>query len=229
MYRSIFIDLDDTLWAFSQNSHDTFEQLYQHFNYDRFFSSFNHFYSLYIKRNRELWVDYGNGNISKEHLNRERFSHPLKMVGINDNELPKMFSELFFKEVALKDKLMPDTIAALEYLYKKYDLYILSNGFHGLQQQKMESSGLCKYFKDIILSEDAGVHKPHKDIFEYALTKTNSQAESSIMIGDSWENDIVGARNAGWAQGFYNITSKIEFPFQPTFIFESWSDICKHL
>ena len=85
MYKSIFIDLDDTVWAFSDNSHDTFKQMYDKFDYSRFFSSFNHFYSLYSERNRELWVDYGQGKITKDELNKERFSHPLRVVGVGDD------------------------------------------------------------------------------------------------------------------------------------------------
>lgn len=28
MYRSIFIDLDDTVWAFTENARDTFQDMY---------------------------------------------------------------------------------------------------------------------------------------------------------------------------------------------------------
>lgn len=229
MYKSIFIDLDDTVWAFSDNSHDTFKQMYDKFDYSRFFSSFNHFYSLYSERNRELWVDYGQGKITKDELNKERFSHPLRVVGVGDDNLPALFSESFFEEIALKDKLMPNCREALEYLYTKYDLYILSNGFHGLQQKKIDSSAVSKYFKRIILSEDAGVHKPYKEIFDYALVQTGSQAETSIMIGDNWENDILGAHDAGLSQGFYNINSSVNMSFNPTFIFHDWLEISEFL
>ena len=61
----------------------------------------------------------------------------------------------------------------------------------------MEQSDLTKYFKTIITSEDAGVKKPNPIIFEYALNKTNALRNESIMIGDNWEADIMGAKNAG--------------------------------
>lgn len=41
-----------------------------------------------------------------------------------------------------------------------------------------------------------------KRFFDYALVQTGSQAETSIMIGDNWENDILGAHDAGLSQGF---------------------------
>lgn len=73
-YKNLFFDLDDTLWAFSLNARDTFEEMYHKYDYDRFFRSFQHFYTLYQHRNVELWEEYGRGQVSKEELNRQRFS-----------------------------------------------------------------------------------------------------------------------------------------------------------
>ena len=58
-YKNLFFDLDDTLWAFSLNARDTFEEMYHKYDYDRFFRSFQHFYTLYQHRNVELWEEYG--------------------------------------------------------------------------------------------------------------------------------------------------------------------------
>ena len=33
-YKNLFFDLDDTLWAFSLNARDTFEEMYQKYDYD---------------------------------------------------------------------------------------------------------------------------------------------------------------------------------------------------
>lgn len=46
-YKNLFFDLDDTLWAFSANARDTYEEMYRKYDYDRFFDSFEHYYSLY--------------------------------------------------------------------------------------------------------------------------------------------------------------------------------------
>ena len=80
-YKNLFFDLDDTLWAFSLNARDTFEEMYHKYDYGRFFRSFLHFYTLYQHRNTELWEEYGRGQVSKEELNRQRFLYPLEAVG----------------------------------------------------------------------------------------------------------------------------------------------------
>ena len=77
MYKNLFFDLDDTLWAFSENAYATFREMYEKHHYSRFFHSFSHFYDLYQQRNRELWAEYADGKVTKDELNRQRFFYPL--------------------------------------------------------------------------------------------------------------------------------------------------------
>ena len=139
-YRSIFIDLDDTLWAFTENARDTFEEMYHQYRFERYFQSFDHFMELYVPKNLELWDLYGRHEISKDELNARRFSYPLLQVGVDDPALVKAYSDGFFAAIPYKWKLMPHAMEALEYLSGKYRLYILSNGFRELQEQKMRSA-----------------------------------------------------------------------------------------
>lgn len=216
-YKNLFFDLDDTLWAFSQNARDTFEEMYHKYGYHRYFQSFRHFYELYEQRNVELWVEYGNGQITKDELNRQRFLYPLEAVGVGDATLAKAFSDDFFAVIPTKERLMPHAREVLEYLAPKYNLYILSNGFQQLQYHKMRSSEIDSYFKKVVLSDDIGVLKPWPEIFHFALSATQSELRESLMIGDSWENDIVGAHGVGMHQVFFNVTGRTEFPFKPTY------------
>ena len=203
-YKNLFFDLDDTLWAFSLNARDTFEEMYQKYDYDRFFRSFQHFYTLYQYR-------------SKEELNRQRFLYPLEAVGAGDAALAEAFSDDFFSVIPTKSRLMPHAYEVLEYLAEKYNLYILSNGFQELQCHKMRSADIDRFFKKIVLSDDIGVLKPWPEIFHFALSATQSEVRDSLMIGDSWENDVAGAKGVGMHQVFYNVTGKEELPFQPTY------------
>lgn len=227
MYKNLFIDLDDTLWAFSENAEDTFREIYSNYQFNRYFDSFEQFYALYKKRNQELWVQYGNGDITKEELNEQRFSYPLLTVGVQDKELFKRYSDDFFAIIPTKSKLMPYVREALDYLSSRYRLFILSNGFRELQCHKMRSAGIYDYFSQVILSEDIHVHKPYPEIFYFALSATQSELKDSLMIGDSWEADIEGAKGVGMHQMFYNPARKMDLPFQPTFVMNSWEEITK--
>ncbi len=229
MYKSVFIDLDDTLWHFTANALDTFYEMYMKYDFDRYFHSFDHFYTLYKKRNEELWIEYGNGEISKDELNRQRFLYPLEMVGVPDVDLAKRYSDNFFAVIPTKSQLLPYAKEVLDYLSSKYRLFILSNGFRELQYQKMRSSGISQYFEKVILSDDIQVHKPYPEIFNYALSTTQSLLEESLMIGDSWEADIVGAKGIGMHQIFYNHSGKKDFPFQPTYTISSMRELLQIL
>lgn len=216
-YKNLFFDLDDTLWAFSYNARDTFEEMYRKYEYDRYFRSFQHFYELYERRNVELWAEYADGKVTKEELNRQRFLYPLEAVGEGDAALAKAFSEDFFAVIPTKSRLMPHAREVLEYLAPNYNLYILSNGFQELQCHKMRSAGIDRYFKKVVLSDDIGVLKPWPEIFHFAMSATQSELRDSLMIGDSWDNDITGARGVGMHQVYYNVTGRAEFPFKPTY------------
>ena len=217
LYKNLFFDLDDTLWAFSVNARDTFEEMYLKYGYHHYFRSFEHYYTLYQRRNLELWEEYGDGRITKEELNRQRFLYPLENVGVRDAALAKAFSDDFFSVIPTKSKLMPHAGEVLEYLSSKYNLYILSNGFQELQCHKMRSAGIDHFFKKIVLSDDIGVLKPWPEIFHFALSATQSDLRESLMIGDSWENDVIGAKGVGMHQVFYNPNGKTKLPFQPTY------------
>ncbi len=216
-YKNLFFDLDDTLWAFSENARDSFEEMYFKYGYDAWFNSFMHFYSLYEKRNVELWEEYGKGQIGKEELNRQRFLYPLEAVGVGDSVLAQTFSDDYFSVVPTKEKLMPHAVEVLEYLAPRYNLYIISNGFRELQSAKMRSAGIDRYFRKVILSEDIGVMKPYPQVFHFALSATQSELHESLMIGDSWEADIVGASGVGMHQVYYNPKERTGFSFSPTY------------
>lgn len=216
-YKNLFFDLDDTLWAFSANARDTYEEMYRKYDYDRFFDSFEHYYSLYQRRNLELWAEYADGKVTKEELNRQRYFYPLVAVGAGDSALAEAYEKDALATIPTKSKLMPHAREVLEYLSAKYNLYILSNGFKELQFHKMRSSDIDKYFRKVVLSDDIGILKPWPEIFHFALSATQSELNDSLMIGDSWENDIAGAAGVGMHQVFYNLSGRTDLPFTPTY------------
>ncbi|MEY8706079.1 YjjG family noncanonical pyrimidine nucleotidase [Bacteroides faecichinchillae] len=224
-YKNLFFDLDDTIWAFSQNARETFEEVYHNYSLDRYFDSFDHYYMLYQQRNAELWIEYGDGKITKDELNHQRFLFPLQSVGVNDKALAEQFSKDFFAIIPTKSGLMPYAQEVLEYLSPRYNMYILSNGFRELQSHKMRSAGVDHYFKKVILSEDIGVLKPWPEIFNFALSATQSDLCTSLMIGDSWEADITGAYGVGMSQVYYNVAERNSFPFYPTYQIHSLKEL----
>jgi putative hydrolase of the HAD superfamily len=224
-YFNLFIDLDDTLWDIHQNGKECLEEIYHDYRYEKFYPTFEDYYNVYFPNNLRLWGMYANGEIKKNELTIERFLAPVRSFGIDDAAYAKKLSDDFLDRTTRKTRLIDGTIELLEYLKPKYKMHILSNGFREVQFKKIDNSGLRPYFDTIILSEDAGINKPHVDMFTYALKNTNSRRNQTIMIGDSWSNDIVGARNSRIAQIWFNPEGNEAVDFEPTFVVKRLEEI----
>jgi len=215
-YKNLFIDLDDTIWDIHLNGKECLEEIYDEYGYAKFYPTFSDYYAVYMPGNNRLWAMYRQGEIRKEELIVERFLAPVREFGINDPEYAKKLSDDFLERTTHKTKLVEGALELLDYLKPRYRMHILSNGFREVQYKKIENSGLKPYFEKIILSEDAGINKPHTDMFTYALKTTNSRRNETVMIGDSWDADIVGAYQSRIAQIWYNPTGELPVGFEPT-------------
>lgn len=95
-------------------------------------------------------------------------------------------------------RLFPDTMSTLIYLKsKEYQLGVISNGITIKQWEKLIRLGLHHFFDQVVTSQEAGVEKPHEQIFQVALDRMGCKAQNSIMIGNKFSEDIFGAINMG--------------------------------
>ncbi|MBQ5776373.1 MAG: YjjG family noncanonical pyrimidine nucleotidase [Bacteroidaceae bacterium] len=206
-HRNIFIDLDDTIWDFTANSHVSLEIMYRDLDIARIYPDYDAFSSAYYAKNSELWALYHHGKIEKDFLIIERYAHLLRTIGYNDidNRLAQRMNEYYLDTLALQTQLVPYAIELLDYLTRRgYSLYILSNGFIEVQHKKLQSAGIEDYFERMVLSDEIGINKPDRRLFDYALEVTHSQAADTLMIGDNYDADILGAMQAGWGQIYFD-------------------------
>lgn len=197
-YKHLFFDLDNTLWDFAKNSHETFNELYR----DNLVGhgkipSAEAFIDVYTIHNTRLWGLYRDNLISKEELRDTRFLITLNEFGIDDKELAARLSDEYIYKSPRKGILFPGTIETLESLKDRFQLHIITNGFEEIQHLKLAFAGLSPYFECLITSEQAGSKKPDAGIFHYALEQAGARVEESLMIGDDLEVDIIGARAIG--------------------------------
>jgi putative hydrolase of the HAD superfamily len=205
-YRHLFFDLDHTLWDFDTNAKITLQEVYAHFGLEqKNITSFDDFYTCYLKHNALLWDRYHKGFITTEELKWKRMWRTLIDFKIGDEKLAKQMSAKFLDILPTKKVLFDYTIEILEYLVnKKYQLHLITNGFEKTQWSKLNNSNLAKYFTHVITSEVSNSVKPAKEIFDYAVKIANAELHESIMIGDNPDADIQGAINAGMDSIFVN-------------------------
>lgn len=217
-YKHIFFDLDRTLWDFEKSAAQTFEEIFDKHQLDKHgVPSVEKFTSTYKKHNDILWRMYRDGEIIKEVLSVKRWFLTLEEFGITDGELAAQIAEDYITMSPLKVNLFPYTHEILSYLKEKYTLHLITNGFEEVQQVKIDASDLRKYFDEIITSEMAGCKKPDPRIFEFAMGRAAANTEESIMIGDDFRVDIIGAKGVDMDQIFVNYPAD---PFTEEITFE---------
>lgn len=200
-YKHLFFDLDRTLWDFEKNSTETITDLHSSLELEkRNVAEASEFLRIYKIKNQELWMQYRHGKISKDKLRQERFHQAFLHFELNDPELALHFNDKYVEMCSSKPHLLPGTMDVLNYLDDKYFLHIITNGFIEAQAVKMKSTGLENYFKEVIVSDGLGYRKPDKRIFHHAMKLAGANQRDSLMIGDDYEADILGAKNIGMDQ-----------------------------
>lgn len=204
-YRHLYFDLDRTLWDYETNAYEALHEVYHAFGLEPVFGQYDNLWASFSKYNDALWIQYQKGILKKEVLRVRRFELALLDYKTKDKKLASRLNDAFLNLSPRKPGLMPGAGEVLEYLKgKSYHMYILTNGFTQIQETKMASSGLNPYFEKMFTTENTKSHKPRRAIFEHALKSVHARKAESLMIGDDLEVDIIGARNFGMDQVYFN-------------------------
>ncbi len=202
--KHIFFDLDDTLWDYESNSAKVLRELFNEQQLEsKLKVDFESFLPVYRKVNKEMWLQYSHGQINKQQLRDERFSKTFIHFSFSDPGLNAALTREFLHRTPQETCLKEGCHEVLNYLKSKYSLHIITNGFNDVQSIKIEGGNLRNYFQNIIVSEDHALNKPDPKIFRLAERLANALPEECVMVGDTYESDIVGAINAGWEALYY--------------------------
>jgi putative hydrolase of the HAD superfamily len=203
----VFFDLDHTLWDFDKNSALTFEKI---FNLNNIDINLDEFLEVYVPINLNYWKLYREDKIDKASLRYGRLNDAFNALNVEiKTSMIYKLSEDYIKYLSTFNHLFEGTIEVLDYLKPKYNLHIITNGFKEVQQGKLNQANIDHYFQTVTNSEMVGVKKPNPKIFNHALTMAKAIPENSIMIGDNYEADIMGALNLGFEAICFNYHNEI--------------------
>lgn len=121
------------------------------------------------------------------------FERTLARIGLRDPELAAELNSYYLKERFTDVRLFEDVVPVLTRLRSRMPLGLLSNG-NGYP----ERSGLAGMFTAVVLSDDHGVAKPDRRLFDIATAALGVQPVRLAMVGDSIDHDVAGAQRAGW-------------------------------
>ncbi|MGY8966171.1 MAG: YjjG family noncanonical pyrimidine nucleotidase [Flavobacteriales bacterium] len=198
----IFFDLDHTLWDFEKNSGLAFNEIFIELNFP---FSLDVFLKLYNPINHAQWKLYRENKITQEDLRFNRLNMTFEKLNYSASiGLIDKISEQYITYLSTFPHLFEGALELLEVLKNRFRLHIITNGFDKVQQFKIENSGIESFFEFVFTAEKVGFKKPHPEIFIQSLKTVNTTAEASIMIGDSFEADILGALNQGMQAIHFN-------------------------
>ncbi len=205
--KHLFFDLDHTLWDFDRNSAAAFDSIFKEHG---FHFSTEEFLKHYIPRNQYYWKLYQVNQVSHEDLRYYRLKDVFDILNVEvSKKVINQLSEDYISQLPNSNHLFDGAMEVLEYLQPNYNLHIITNGFHFVQDKKLKNANIEHFFQTVTNSEMAGEKKPHPTIFEHALNLANASKQESIMIGDSLDADVEGAINFGMDAIFFN-AEKIE-------------------
>jgi putative hydrolase of the HAD superfamily len=75
--------------------------------------------------------------------------------------------------------------------------FVVTNGTVAQQERKLRHTGLDREVAGWVVSEGAGLRKPDPAIFRFAAAAAGHSLDGAMMVGDSAQADIGGARSAG--------------------------------
>jgi putative hydrolase of the HAD superfamily len=88
-------------------------------------------------------------------------------------------------------------VPLLQALHGQVRVGVVSNNLTEEQREKLLVTGMSDLIDFLVTSEDAGAQKPDPAIFGEALSRAGCRATEAVMVGDSWESDVVGAVSVG--------------------------------
>jgi putative hydrolase of the HAD superfamily len=202
--RAVLFDLDDTLFdhrhcarsalAGVRRMHPGFERLGE-----------AQLEAAHAGILEELHLDVLAGRLDIDTARIERFRRLYERAGIQpDDDLAVRTAEAYRDHYIQARAPIEGAIPLLEAVRRHAQVVVVSNNLLKEQQAKMRDCGLDRYVDVLVVSEEAGVSKPEAGIFTLALERAQVRAAEAVMIGDSWANDIEGARRVGIPAIWFN-------------------------
>ena len=215
-YKLVLIDLDDTLFDYPKTEEVAFRNTFEELGFfmkselsnEKKEEIYEKIKDRYKDVNLQLWKDLEKGTVDKDRLKVVRFEKIIEEFDLKYD--PYKMSELYLKK--LGEGIFPFEVTEklCEYLHSKYKVGIVTNGIKEVQHSRIENSKIAKYIDKIIISDEVGVNKPDKRIFEYAMNYFEITDKSEvIMIGDSLGADIKGGQNAGIDTCWVNLRNNV--------------------
>ncbi len=226
--KTVFFDIDGTLFDRHLAQKMAIEGIIRKF--PDLFSVFEIGYvmDVFLESDRLCLPDFEAG-VSSESLREKRSKVFLKILGLNEGYADTI-TEAYVQDYPTMNSPITGSVSLVKELSSKFQLGVVSNGLPDVQYRKLETLGRKRAFSCIVLSEEFGIRKPDPRIFKHAADRLQTQPVDCLYVGDSYRDDVVGAKTAGMLACWYTSgpNSRRNGDIQADFVityFEELSDI----
>ena len=123
----------------------------------------------------------------------------------SDSELRRAIP-IYRAAYAASHRTVAGAVPLLRHLHEEVGakVVVVTNNATEEQVTKLSGLGLNRYVDALVTSEAVGVLKPDPQIFAAAIAQGGATRDAAVMVGDSWEADVMGARSAGIRPVWFN-------------------------
>jgi putative hydrolase of the HAD superfamily len=194
---AVLFDLDGTLIEHTRDIRDLCRETFDTFATELAPVTQEEFWETFWPKSHDTWYMMVDGVLAGDVARLYAFVNTLRTLKA-DERLAGSMLEDWEGRIIGATHLFADALHVIERL-RRVDLRlgIVTNGYTAMQSRKIRHHGLAPELDFVLISEEAGVHKPDKAIFDLALAKAETSPGRSLFVGDTPATDIDGARNAG--------------------------------
>ncbi len=153
-----------------------------------------------------LWATFEGGHPRLEGLRRwapgyqrATWRSALRSLGVDDEAAADRCADLYVAAQRAGHPLVVGADAVVRGLAEHHRLALLTNGPPDVQRHKIEATGLADCFEVVVVSGEVGAAKPDPAVFSLVLDRLGTEPGSTVMVGDNWARDVLGALGAGWS------------------------------
>lgn len=192
MIEYLFLDLDDTILDFHKAEHLALGKTLREFGMEPTQEVMQRYSAINLRH----WQMLERREITRQEVLVNRFRELFSAYGVEAD--PAAVAKSYERNLSVGHYFLPGAEAAVAALSQKYKLYLASNGTASVQQGRMTSANLYRFFAEVFVSEEMGHDKPAKEFFDACFERIPGfDPRKAMIVGDSLTSDIRGGNNAG--------------------------------
>jgi len=194
---AVLFDLDGTLIEHARDIRDLCRETFEAFAEQLAPVTEERYWETFWSKNHDMWYMMVDGVLEGDVARRYSFVNTLRALKA-DERLGGAMLQDWEDRIIAGTRLFDDTLSVVGRLRSEgLRLGIVTNGYRTMQRRKIRHYGLEAHVDFVLISEEAGAHKPDKAIFDIALARVEVAAHQALFVGDTPTSDIEGACSAG--------------------------------